>query len=153
MKAVRWILLGVLGGTGLLFLVLAWLGMKGMMALTAQETPIFTAVFLSLGALQLLGGVGAFLFLTWKRRQRLAVLSYGQRVSAVVTELRADASVNVGGKHPWIVLAQCEHPVTRERVTLKSQPGWQPPVTVGQRVEIAFDPMNERLYAFDLPED
>lgn len=110
-------------------------------------------VFLCVGAV--FTAVGVILWGVMGRgdAKRAVLLSYGQRVRAEVVEVREDRTVSVNGRHPWRVFAACEHPITREQVRLRSHCVWENVPNVGDSVDVAFDPMNEKRYAFDLKEE
>lgn len=100
-------------------------------------------------------GVG---FTIWRvmgrgERRREELLQYGLRTTAVVTELRQNRSVQVNSRHPWVAIATCVHPSTREKMTVKSHMLWYPVIKEGDHVDVAFDPMDERRYAMDIPEE
>ena len=86
-------------------------------------------------------------------RRREEILQYGLRVTATIVEMRLNRSVRVNSRHPWVAIAQCTHPTTREEMTLKSHMLWKPTVAEGDKVDVAFDPMDERRYAKDIPEE
>lgn len=86
-------------------------------------------------------------------RRREDLLQYGLRTTAVVTELKQNRSVQVNHRHPWNIIASCTHPSTREEMTIKSHMVWKPAVAVGDKIDVAFDPMDERRYAMDTPEE
>ena len=97
-------------------------------------------------------------FILWRvmgRRERMReeLRQYGLRVSAVISELRINRSVQVNNRHPWVAVATCVHPSTREKVTVRSHLLWNPTVAEGDKVDVLFDPMDERRYAMDIPEE
>ena len=100
-------------------------------------------------------GIGLTIWAVMGRgeRRREEILQYGLRATAVIVELRQNRSVQVNSRHPWVAVAQCTHPSTREEVTLKSHMLWYPAVAEGDKVDVAFDPMDERRYAMDIPEE
>ena len=107
-------------------------------------------------------GVMAFVtllagFITWgvmgrRERRREEILQYGLRTTAVVTELKQNRAVQVNGRHPWVAVVTCRHPSTREEMTLRSHMLWKPSIAEGDTIDMAFDPMDERRYAMDIPE-
>lgn len=114
---------------------------------------LMAGIFGVLAIVQL--GVG---FTVWRvmgrgARRREEILQYGLRTTALVTELRENRSVQVNNRHPWVAIATCTHPTTREQVTIKSHMLWSPTVAEGDRVDVAFDPMDERRYAMDIREE
>ena len=100
-------------------------------------------------------GIGFTIWFVMGRgeRRREELLQYGLRTTAVVTELRQNRSVQVNGRHPWVAIATCTHPSTREETTVKSHMLWHPSVQEGDHVDVAFDPMDERRYAMDIREE
>lgn len=86
-------------------------------------------------------------------RRREEIMQYGLRTTAVVTELKQNRAVQVNGRHPWVVIATCTHPSTREEMTVKSHMLWHPVVAEGDHIDVAFDPMDERRYAMDIREE
>ena len=97
-------------------------------------------------------------FMIWKvmgrgERRREEILQYGLRATAVVTELKENRAVQVNGRHPWVAVATCVHPSTREEMTVKSHLLWKPSVAEGDHIDVAFDPMDERRYAMDIREE
>lgn len=97
-------------------------------------------------------------FIVWRvmgRRERLRdeLRQYGLRVTTVITELQVNRSVQVNSRHPWVAVATCVHPTTREKVTVRSHLLWKPTVAAGDKVDVFFDPIHERRYAMDIPEE
>ena len=97
-------------------------------------------------------------FIIWhimgrRERRREELFQYGLRTTAVVTELRQNRSVQVNHRHPWVAVAACVHPTTREKITVSSHMLWKPTVAEGDSVDVFFDPMDERRYAMDIPEE
>ena len=96
-------------------------------------------------------------FIIWRvmgRRERMReeLRQYGLRVTAVISELQINRSVRVNDRHPWVAVATCVHPSTREQVTVRSHMLWDPTVAEGDQIDVFFDPMDERRYAMDIPE-
>ena len=98
-------------------------------------------------------GVTVWLVMGRSERRREDLLRYGLQARALVTEVRENYSVRVNQRHPWVVIAACVHPVTRENMTLRSHLVWNPAVREGDTINVAFDPMNEKRYAMDVPEE
>lgn len=88
-----------------------------------------------------------------RERRREEILQYGLRTTATIVELNQNRSVQVNHRHPWVAVAICTHPATRDEMTLKSHMLWKPAVAVGDKVDVAFDPMDDRRYAMDIPEE
>ena len=113
---------------------------------------ILVWVFGGLGAVMLLSAGGIQLVMSARERRREELLGYGRRVSATVTAVRENRSVSVGRRHPLVVEAQCAHPLTGESVTLRATV-WQTALQSGDPVDALFDPVDEKKYALDLPEE
>lgn len=109
-------------------------------------------VFGGMGAAMLLAAGVAQLVMSARERRREALLGYGRRVSATVTAVRENRAVSVGRQHPLVVEAQCAHPITGASITLRATV-WQTPLKSGDRVDALFDPVNEKKYALDLPDE
>lgn len=153
MKNVKRILMLVFGILGVCYLAIAAV-VVGTLQNPAvdRELGIIAIVFGALGAIFLL--VTVILALTMNRgeKKRRELLEYGVRVRATVTDVRPNYSIKVNRRCPWQVYAECTHPITGQHVVLHSHNLWYCNVTTGQTVEIAFDQMNEKKFAFDLPE-
>ena len=150
MKTVKHILALVFGILGLVYSAI------GLMIINIpsadQEVPLVGYVFAPLGAAFLLAAVLVWYFLSRSERRRQELLSYGIRVAAIITDIRVNYSVKVNRRCPVIAYAQCIHPVTREEVTLRSHNLWGATIATGDKVDICFDQMDEKRYAFDIPE-
>ena len=110
-------------------------------------------IFGALAVVMLIVGFTIWRVMGRGERRREELLQYGLRATAVVTELRQNRSVQVNSRHPWVAIATCTHPSTREEMTLKSHMLWDPVIAEGDRVDVAFDPMDERRYAMDIREE
>lgn len=117
------------------------------------EVPLVGSIFAALGVAFLLVAVLVWYFISRGERRRSEVLQYGIRVSAVVTDIRINHNVKVNHRSPITVYARCVHPVSRQEVTLRSHNLWNATIATGEKVDICFDQMNEKLYAFDIPEE
>lgn len=154
MKTVKLILRMVLGLIGGVYLVVAAVMYKLMQEtpLPDEDIPVLFAVFGGLGGLFL----GLAVLIPWLvgrgERRRQELLAWGQRVTATVVDVRPNYNVRVNRRHPWVVYAECIHPVTREKVVLHSHSVWNCHIATGQSVDVVFDQMNEKRFAFDIPE-
>lgn len=110
-------------------------------------------VFSGLGGLFLLSGIILYFALGAAAQSREALLGYGHRVIATVISVDMNRSVSYGSAHPYVVTAECTHPLTGQTVRVKSHQVWKTSLQPGDRVEVAFHPSNEKKHAFDLPED
>lgn len=147
MKMVRNILALVFGLIGLTYAII------GGAVLYTGISPVLGYVFLPLGLLFLLAAGCVWMFLSRSLRRREELLTWGTRATATVTEVQSNLNLRLNGYHPKIVLARCVHPITHETLTLRSHNVANCTLQPGQTVEIAFDPMNEKHYVFDLMEE
>lgn len=154
MKLAKRIVMLVLGGLGILYLAIA-----AIMHTTVQQSsfydedlPTLIIVFGALGVLLLFLAAVLPWLMGMGERRRKALLGWGQRVSATVMEVRPNYSVRVNRRSPWIVYAECMHPITGQKALLHSHNVWDCHLAPGQKVDIVFDQMNEKRFAFDIPE-
>ena len=110
-------------------------------------------IFGAMALLLLTVGFTVWIVMGRGARRREELLQYGLRTTAVITELKLNRSVQVNHRNPWNIIASCTHPSTREEMTVRSHMVWKPAVAVGDTVDVAFDPMDERRYAMDIPEE
>lgn len=160
MKKARWIVLLVLGIMGVMYLAVA-----GVMLAVSQSRagrllsgmggsvmPTLILVFGGIGALMLVLGVGLFCFMGRGERKRRELLDVGTIVEGTVVDMKVNYAVKVNRRSPWHVYVSCRHPQTYETVTLRSHNVFDPAVQKGDKVRVAFDPMDERKYAIEVPE-
>ena len=114
---------------------------------------LLSVIFAIVGAALTAAGLIVHAALGGGEKRRIALLSYGRRVTAEVTEIRSNRSVTMMGRHPLYVLATARHPLTGDTVTVRSHQMMRTQLAPGDQVDVAFDPMNEKKYAFDIRED
>lgn len=151
MKSVKHILTLVFGLLGLVYTAIG--GVMLNVTGADPDLPLLGNIFFILGAAFLAAAVLVWYFISRRERRRAELMTYGIRVSATVTDIRVNYGVKVNRRSPVVVYATCTHPVTREEVTLASHNLWNCTTSTGQKVDICFDQMNEKLYAFDLHEE
>ena len=151
MKTVKHILALVFGILGTVYAVLGGV-MLGIPA-NDPELSIVGNIFLLLGLAFLLAAVLVWYFISRSQRRREELLAWGLRTTGTVTDIRVNYSVKVNRRSPVMVYAECTHPLTHERVTLRSHNLWNCIIETGQKVDIVFDQMNEKRYAFDIREE
>lgn len=153
MKTAKHIFALVFGLLGLIYTLLgAGMTYFGQLSSADPDLPIVGNAFLLLGIAFLIATACIWYFIGRKERQRRAVLAYGIRVTATVTDVRPNYAIKVNRRCPWVAYAECTHPVTGEHLQLHSHNLWNCTIVTGQSVEIAFDQMNEKRFAFDIPE-
>ena len=108
-------------------------------------------VFTALGVIFLL--VALLLARAERRRARMReeLLRFGARVQGTIVDVRVDYSVKVNRRSPLIARVQCMLP--GGEVTLKSHRLWNACPATGETVEVIYDPMDERRYVIEFPEE
>lgn len=108
-------------------------------------------VFTLLGVVFLL--VTLLLVRADKRRARMReeLLQYGTRVTGTVIDVRVDYTVKVNRRSPLIAKVRCNLPTGE--VTLKSHRLWNACPNTGDQVEVIYDPMDEKRYVIEFPEE
>lgn len=101
-------------------------------------------VFTLMGVIFLL--VTGILFLISRKQQRLReeLLTYGTRVTGVVTEAYMDRSVRVNRRSPYRAKVRCTLPLGE--TTLRTPMLWDRVPTVGEKVTGIYDPMDEKKH-------
>ncbi len=108
-------------------------------------------VFVGLGVVSVLTGIIVPWAMGRGEKRRELLISCGRLASGVVTEVAENAAVSVNNRHPHYVRVRCEHPLTGEEVTVRSHSLWGRVPEAGARIDVFFDPMNEKRYAVDWP--
>lgn len=105
---------------------------------------ILGTTFTSLGVIFLL--VTVILLLADKRRKQKdeELMLWGSRVTGIVTDVKVDYTVRINRRSPLIAQVRCELPTGE--VTLKSRRLWNACPNTGDKVEVVYDPMNEKKY-------
>lgn len=151
MKTVKHILALVFGILGTVYTAMGFFMLNASSA--DPDLLIVGNVFFVLGLVFLLTTALVWYFISRSQRRREELLTWGIRATGTVTDIRVNYSVKVNRRSPVVVYAECVHPVTRERVTLRSHNLWNCTMETGQTVDIAFDQMNEKRYVFDIREE
>ena len=108
-------------------------------------------VFTALGVIFLLVAVILILVGRRKKRMREELLTWGARVTGTITQVRVNRSIRVNGRHPLLAQVQCAFP--SGEVTLTSPHLWNACPATGDTVEVIYDPMDERRYVIEFPEE
>lgn len=106
-------------------------------------------VFTSLGVIFLL--VMVILILAGRRKKRLReeLLIWGARVTGTVVQVRVNQSIRVNRCHPLLAQVQCVFP--SGEVILTSQHLWNARPSTGDKVEVIYDPRDEKKYVIEFP--
>lgn len=110
---------------------------------------IVGTVFGVLGVAFLL--VTALMILSGRRQKRLReeLLTWGNRVTGTITDVRIDHTIRVNNHSPLVAMVQCDFPAGK--VTLKSKRLWNACPSTGDTVEVIYDPMDEKRYIIEFP--
>lgn len=113
---------------------------------------LFGWIFLGAGVL--FGGLGAAMLVrqVLRKRARENLLRDGRRVSAEVSEVAYDASLQVNGRSPYRVRAQWHDERAGVMRLFESEPIWYDPiefVAPGDTVSVYLDRQRPRRYAMD----
>lgn len=161
-RKTRLVLLGIFGGMGVIYLVIAVV--MGFMAhtMTAEQIlamdgapaafPILKWVLGGLGIGFLAAGAGTYIGMSRAEKRREEMFLYGHVVKGTVEKVKCNHAVRVNNRSPWYVYVRCQHPVMREEVTVRSHSVYDLTVQQGDTVRVAFDPLDERKHAVELPE-
>lgn len=112
---------------------------------------INSVVFTSLGVIFLLVAVILFLIRRRKQRMREELLTWGTRVTGTIIQVRVNPSIRVNGRNPLLAQVRCAFP--SGEVTLTSQHLWHTCPNPGDHVEVIFDPMDEKRYVIEIPDE
>ena len=111
---------------------------------------VIGTVFALLGVIFLLAAGIILLLDKRQRRLREELLTWGTRVTGVVTEVSIDRSVRVNRRCPYRAKVRCTLPLGE--TTLRSPMLWAHEPVVGEEVPVVYDPMNERRAVILFPE-
>lgn len=115
--------------------------------------PMVGLVFTPIGLI--FAVIGVILLLVGRRQGRLReeLLRFGVREKGVVTDIRIDRSYRVNGRSPLRIMVEAKHPFTGETKTLRAPLVWDATLSMGDAVEVLFDPQDEKKYYVLLPGD
>lgn len=107
------------------------------------------------GFFGVLGGLAGFAPIAWRGWRARRIRSLFAKGKPIVTAFHAveqDMSVTVNGRHPYRVLTEWRHPVSKELVHFRSQPIWDDPTAQARArmITVLIDPDNFRRYVVDL---
>lgn len=160
-RKMRLLLLGIFGGLGVIYLIVSvvagvlshTMSPEQLAAVDGEEAfPILFMVFGVLGIGFLAAGVGIFIGMSRAEKRREEMFLYGHVVKGTVEDVKCNHAVRVNNRSPWHVYVRCQHPVTRENVIVRSHGVYDLTVQQGDTVRVAFDPLDERKHAVELPE-
>ncbi len=112
--------------------------------------PVVGAVFAVMGVAMLLVAVIVLICARRAENRREELRTWGLRVTGKVIDISVDRTVRVNGRSPLRIVAQAQHPTTREEMVVKSQQVWETSLSVGDAVDVLFDPMEEKRYLVDV---
>ena len=112
---------------------------------------IVGVVFSILGVAFLIATLCVILAGVKQKRLREELLQYGTRVTGTITDLQANRSIQVNGRSPLVAMVNCQFPAGE--ITLKSKNLWSACPSTGDQVDVIYDPMNERRYVIEFPDE
>ncbi|MBR4080267.1 MAG: hypothetical protein IKK21_00605 [Clostridia bacterium] len=106
----------------------------------------------TVGAVLMLVALYAILRLKFKLNRLEALRQSGIRQSGVVTKIHWKLETAPGSRLYYLRIAEvaCQHPVTGEKITVKSLPLTTSSVNSGDRVTVLFDRTNDKIRMVDL---
>ncbi len=108
-------------------------------------------VFGVLGVAFLIATVCIILAGRKQKRLREELLQYGTRVTGVITDVQVNRTIQVNGRSPLVAKVQCLFPTGE--VTLKSRNLWSACPATGDAVDVLYDPMDEKRYVIEIPDE
>ena len=151
MKKIRWFFLAIFGGVGLAMLLVAL--SAGSLKGNLGDMMVVRRKLMFQGALFAVVGAALFFLLGVGERKRSRLLGYGTRVQGEVTAVERNTLVRFNRQNPWRVKVRVVHPITGEEITVRSHSLLSCAYKAGDKVEVLFDPMNEKKYAVDVQEE
>jgi len=114
-------------------------------------------IFGLLGGIFLLIGGGVMVHAFGKRRrwkERLRLLNEGRPIMTSFIGVEVDGGVSVNDQHPYRIVTEWEHPVTKEAVRFQSEYVWRDPTNLLKQrsITVVIDPNNLERYLVDLSE-
>lgn len=93
------------------------------------------------------------LILAGGRQKRLyeELLTYGQRVQGEIVDVQVNRTIQVNGRSPLVAKVKVNFP--SGEVTLTSPHLWNIRPSVGDTVDVLYDPMDERRYVIELSDE
>jgi len=97
-------------------------------------------------------GIGFYMVDFLNRRKIKWLQTNGQRVTAVVSEVRLNTSLKNRGKSPYVVTAQWRNPANSQLYSFKSNSLWVEPAPVapGKEVSVLVDPKDFGRYHMEI---
>ncbi len=116
---------------------------------TEAWLPVGLAAFGSIFAL--IGLYVVFVEISSARHRHDARL-HGTRVTATITGIEMDQSIDVGGQRPYLILAQWLNPATGQLHLFKSESIWfdPKPFIKGETISVFVEPHNPKSYYVDI---
>ncbi len=100
------------------------------------------------------GGLGSgFYMVDFLNRRKIRWLqAHGQRITAVVSDVRLNTSLKNRGKSPYVVTAQWHNPTNNQDYSFKSNSLWVDPAPVApdKEVSVLVDPKNFGRYHVEI---
>lgn len=98
-------------------------------------------------------GYGGLIGIWRKNRNKEKLKESGQTILADVVDVRFNASLRIGGKSPWVIVAQYFDAHSQKVYTYESDNIWYNPspfLTLGQKIKVRVEPQNYAIYEVDI---
>jgi hypothetical protein len=111
-----------------------------------------TFLFVGFGVLWLLLGLAPLIIRRWRRMQLSRLLQRGKPVITSFKNVEENTHITVQGRHPYYLVSEWRHPVSKELVHFRSHQIWDDPTEKAKNrmITVVVDPDNFRRYAMDL---
>lgn len=111
-----------------------------------------TFMFAGFGVLWLLLGLAPLIIRRWRRMQLSRLLQRGKPVITSYKNVEENTTITVQGRHPYYLVTEWRHPVSKELVHFRSHQMWDDPTEKAKNrmITVVVDPDNFRRYAMDL---
>ena len=150
MKTIRWFFLLIFCGVGLAMLLMALF--TATLPKNAGDMTMIKKTMAFQGVLFTAIGVLLYILLGLGEKKRESLLTDGTRVQGEIVAVERNMMIRMNRRCPWRVKVRCVHPLTGEEITLRSHSLWDCAYQPGEKVDVLFDPVNEKKYAVDVQE-
>jgi hypothetical protein len=116
------------------------------------ERWLLPLLFGSFGLIAALAGLAPLAWRGLRARRLRDLFARGRPVVTAFHAVEEDGSITVNGRHPYRVVTEWRHPVSKELVLFRSQPIWDDPTAQARArmITVLIDPDNFRRYVVDL---
>ncbi|SHO56934.1 DUF3592 domain-containing protein [Vibrio quintilis] len=109
-------------------------------------------IFGILGGLFFLTGVGFFIFSLFGNRKKNYLKQHGTPVTARFQQVEMNTSLELNGRHPYVIIAQWQNPQTSQLHVFKSENLWFDPTDIiTDELTVLIEPGNPAKYYMNIP--